>query len=530
VDRCHLYLPLVDSSGVTYRFAEVTLLDTETGTPIEEPVYLDPYGGAPQTWPVLIDPAVINFWTDTPMRVTVQALLPGGSTFTRTGVDITPAPPATVRTQHPLKIGPSDGLDGTAMLAVSPNGSAIWQVLDSLRTHRHEGDAPDSTVLGPTDLTDIYPNQTWLGKDIAGAQGEGATALGALGQTTADEATVLGRGTAGLRAVAIGGGANAPTSSVVIGAGANASQLEQVALGHNANAAPGPRGAVILGANTTASADSAVKASTGVSVTEGGNVVLGNGTLPDLSWLPDKYVAILGNAVAARFFAVRNDASLGGGASTVGFYGNPGTYVPLVNSSGVITSTPGRAALLSLLAALDQLGMIYLTDGAIDDEFVDWTKTNAHSANAVLETGDADGSKAGDVNRAKRNAAGSATVTYLQSAGLRDFRLRAFGWANAGTPDLKTELVADVSANGTTWTRVPLAFQTLTATTNSWYQTWAANNGRLPAGSKYLRLTLDVNAAIFTPQIGRVIVRAVDPASPTGFGNSSFGSGSFGGS
>lgn len=511
MDRCHLYLPLVDNSGVTYRFAEVTLLDTETGTPIEEPVYLDPYGGAPQQWPILIDPAVINFWTDSPLRVTVQALLPGGSTFTRPGVDICPAPPATVRTQHPLHIGPADGLDGTAMLAVSPDGSAVWQVLDSLRTHRHEGDAPESTVLGPADLTDIYPSQTWLGNAITGVQGARTVALGAQSVPNAEEAVALGRATAGLRGVAVGGAANAYTSSVAVGAATKTTKLEQVTLGRNVDASPGPQGAVLLGSNTVSAANTAVK-SRGLHVTSTGSVILGNGTLPDLSWLSDEYVAILGSAVAARFFAARRDASLAGPSSTVGFYGNPGTFVPLLNSVGITPSTPGQAALTSLLSALDRLGLIALTDGAIDDELADWSKSFAHNANMVLETGDADGSKGGDLARAKRNGAGPGTITYTLADGIRDFRARVFAWQLAVDPAvLATELVADVSPNGTTWTRVTLAWQPLAATAASWYQTWAANARPLPAGTKYVRFTVDVNTTVFTPQIGRVLVRPIVP-------------------
>ena len=190
MDRCHLYLPLVDASGTLYPYAEVTLLDLETGTPIDEPVYLDPRGGAPQEWPVLIDPAVINFWTDNPLRVTVQALLPGGATFTRSGVDITPAPAATIRSEEPVRIGSADGLSSEAMLAVSPDGTAAWQVLDVLRFHVHEGDAPESTMLGQADLTDIYPSQTWVGNSPVGAQGEGSTVLGANGRPDGEAAVV----------------------------------------------------------------------------------------------------------------------------------------------------------------------------------------------------------------------------------------------------------------------------------------------------------------------------------------------------
>ncbi|MEU9405628.1 hypothetical protein AB0E08_07975 [Streptomyces sp. NPDC048281] len=529
MDRCHLYLPLVDSSGITYPYAEVTLLDLETGNPIDEPVYLDPYGGAPQQWPILIDPAVINFWTDNPLRVTVQAGLPGGATFTRSGVDILPAPAATVVSEEPVHIGSADGLSGEAMLAVSPDGSAAWQVLDVLRFHEHPGDAPESTVLGSPDLTDVYPGQTWIGRTPTGAQGEDAAVLGADAHPGGDDATILGRATAGPNAVAAGATASATDSSVALGAATNTGQPEQVVIGRASTAAAAPDGAIVVGSGQTALATDLGRIGAGIQMTADGKVIIGQGTLPDLSWV-DWATAVLGSAVAPRYFGVRADAVLGAVNSVFGTYGAAGAAQPLVSSSGVTTATPGRTALLSLLSALDKLGLVYLTDGAIDDELADWTKAYAHDANLVLETGDSDGSKAGDTTRAKRNAAGSGSVTYQQKTGILDFRVRVFAYQPGGADvtTLATELVADVSPDNATWTRIPLAWRSLAATTASWYQTWAANARTLPAGSRYLRLTASVNASVFTPQIGRVVVRP-GTALLTGFGSGAFGSGPFGG-
>lgn len=529
MDRCHLYLPLIDSSGATYPFAEVTLLDSETGTPIEAPVYLEPIGGAPQTWPILIDPAVVDLWIDTPARVTLQALLPGGSTLTRAGVDITPAPGASVRTQEPLHIGSAEGLNGDAMLAVSPDGSAIWQVLDVLKDHRHEGDAPGSTSLGMTDLQDIYPNETWLGFDISGTQGVGATVMGYQAHPNADEATALGRGaTAGLRGVAVGPAANGYTSTVALGAGAAATKLEHVAVGRNATSAAAANSAIVLGSGVAADATTSSKAR-GMHVLTDGSVVLGNGTLPDLSWVGDAYTAILGNAVAPRFFAARTAASLAGASSPLGFYGGAGNYQPILSTAGITTATPGYTALVSLLTALDRLGLIYLIDGVTDDELADWTKAFAHSANTALETGDADGSKAGDLNRARRSATGPGTVTYFRTEGIRDFTIRAFAWWQAPNPDNRTnEITVHVSPDNATWTAVPLAWQPLVVTAADWSQTWVRNAQPILASMKYVRITLDLNSQAMTPQIGRVIVRP-RIAPPTGFGRAGFGTGTFGG-
>lgn len=531
MDRSHLYLPLVDSSGSTYPYAEVTLLDQDTGVPIDEPVYLTPYGGAPQQWPVLVNPAVIKFWTDNPVRVTVQAALPGGATFTRSGVDIAPAPAVTVRTEEPVHIASADGLNGDAMLAISPDGTAAWQVLDVLRFHEHEGDAPESTVLGPANLNDIYPDQTWLGRDPSGPQGLGSTVLGPDAQTNGQEAVVLGRAAAGPQAVVAGGGATSPASGVVLGAGGNAQKAEQVLLGRNASGAVAGDGAVVVGSGTTAAAGDNLAAASNARITQNGSVIIGHGALPDLSWLgTDPYVALTNNTVTGRFLAARRDAVLGGPVSPFGAFGVAGAAQPLLSTSTITTSTPGRTALLSLLSALDQLGLIYLTDGAIDDELADWSKSFEHDPNLALETGDGDGSKAGDLNRAKRNAAGTGWVTYLMPTNIRDFRARIFAWQLSG-PDLAalaTEVVVEVSPNNTAWTTVPLAWQTMAATAASWYQTWLANARPVPPGMKYLRITLQANAAVFTPQLGRVLIRSRnDPL--TGFGSGTFGSGPFGG-
>jgi hypothetical protein len=522
-------MPLIDSSGETYPFAEVTLLDSETGTPIEVPVYLEPIGGAPQTWPILVDPAVVDLWLDAPARVTLQALLPGGSSFTRAGVDISPAPAATVRTREPLHIGSAEGLNSDAMLAVSPDGSAVWQVLDVLRDHRHGGDAPDSTSLGMADLQDIYPGQTWLGGSISGNQGTDATVMGYQAQPNADEATAIGRGaTADLHGVAAGVTSTGNVDAVALGFGATASKPEQITLGRNASAAAGPNSAIVLGSGLAAEATTDTKAR-GVHLLTDGSVVLGNGLLPDLSWVGDSYTAILGSAVVPRYFAARDAVSLAGPVNPLGFYGGAGDYRPIVDVSGITTATVGRDALMSLMAALNDLGMIYATQGAIDDELADLTKVTA-SANVVVETGDADGSKAGDTNRIKRNAAGVGTVTYFRSAGIRDFLARAFTWHQPSNPDNhEAEIIAHASPDNVTWTPVKMTWRPLVATTADWYQSWISNTRPIPAGMKYVRLTLGVNVQVWTPQLGRIIVRAyprrnlvLNPTLGTGIANTSY--------
>lgn len=489
MDRCHLYLPLVDSSGAPYSFAEVTLLDDE-GQPIEEPVYLQSIGGAPQIWPVLLDPAVINLWTEKPMRVTVQAALPGGATLTRAGVDIAPAPTATVRTTAPLQMGPSDGLDGSAMLAVSPDGRALWQVLDVLRFHRHEGDAPDSVMLGVGDLTDVYPRQVWIGDGAGGvgsAQGSDTVALGASSVITGGGSVSLGGATAGPEAVAAGTAAQAGGDGVALGSAASADGSSQTALGGAANATPGQVGAVVAGHGATVDAQGTLNLGGAVTIGEDGTTTVGTGPAPLLDGIDAAGAVILrGDVVAPQYLGVRGDAVVGGAASPLSFYASPGGYQPLLDSTGAGSPPP---AFTSLMQALDQLGLVYRTDGALQDELADWSLTTAHDANLVLTTDDG-ANHDGDTNRAKCSASAPGSVTYQLTDNIRDFSVRVFAW-RATDASLAASVVAEVSPDGTAWTAVPVGLTPLTATVGGWAQARCTNAATLPQGSLFLRLTID---------------------------------------
>ncbi|MEV7675140.1 hypothetical protein [Streptomyces sp. NPDC088752] len=508
MERCHLYLPLVDSSGAAYSYAEVTLLDSETGRPVDEPVYLEPRGGAPQDWPILCPSGVIDVWTDWPLRVTVQALLPGNSTFTRTHVDIAPAPSATVRSTRPLSVSSNAGVDGNAILALSSGGHASWQVVDALRYHRHDGAAPGSTAITPSSPYDIYASQTRLGtlQGNGAAQGSGASALGSSGSPSGADATVLGQAAGGAGAVAVGKNAQAGAVSVAVGSGATAPGERQVALGPESVLPTGAPAGVAVGKGAVGASGATVQVSDGISLAPAVSAI-GKGTA-DLSWLPfSEYLALFGNAVAPRHLSLRGDGVIAGASSTLGVYGGAGSTQPIISTSGLSSSAPGRTALLSMLAALDRLGLVYLVDGAIDDELADWTKTFARSANTSLETGD-DGSKAGDTTRARRSTTAAGTITYqLATQEIGDFALRVFAWASSGTPTPQSEITVEVSANNSTWTSVPLAWQTLEATSGGWHQTWVRCRTSLPVGMSYLRITLNAASSATTPQIGRAIVR-----------------------
>ncbi|MGW7100372.1 phage baseplate protein [Streptomyces sp. NPDC054838] len=810
MDRCHLYLPLVNSSGAPYSYAEVTLLNPDTGTPIDEPIYLDPHDTAPQSWPILIDPAVINLWSDRPLRVTVHALLPGGATFTRAAVDMAPAPSTVMRTQDPLRVGSAAGIDGSALLSLSRAGRAQWQVMDGLRFHTHSGAAPNSTAIAPSSPATIYPGQTWLGAlsadrpvrilpevaltqtgshqqvafdtvndwvfatqiikhntqlpdetapvslsdrslrgDIAitrmrrdgtqqgvmfvrgaghgvalsaepvgtdtwlwieadatpdgvfgyarkvgrvkwvdqlvldssnaavqkfnpkpsgirrlfhnvdlpnqrifvcwadltsqrnvscavynltdfknnvftplyefpmpqtvtgsfqnfclygyylyrweghtystenpppgdawitvtdirtgkvietrfvnigvelsnrepealtidygpdgprlvlgfstnapapiryitlyawklGAslprlpmpepiQGKGSSAVGSQSGPGGEDATLLGESAGGPNAVSIGKWASAGAGSVAVGVQSNAPGSSQVAVGPNTVVAPGSINTVALGSGAVAAADTEVQISD--SLTASPEIItMGRGQL-DLSWVTeDQIVALLGDVVAPRYLGVVQDAVVAGGSSTLGCYGAPGTFQPLISTSGLTISTPGRGALLSLLSALDSLGLIYLLDGSTFDELTDWSKTISHDPNLILETGDPDGSKGGDLTRIRRNAAGPGSVVYSMVE-MKDLLLHAYTYSSTGAYGHASEITVAVSPDNATWTPVPMTWQPPAPTAASWAQTWGRNRFPLPTGMQYLKITLDLNASASTPQLGQVIIR-----------------------
>ncbi|MFF7198199.1 hypothetical protein ACFZAM_31385 [Streptomyces sp. NPDC008079] len=475
--------------------------------PISTPVYLGPIGGAPQTWPILINPAVVNLWTDTPLRVTLQAALPGGVTVTQTGVDIAPSPPTDIRSDRVLRIGSTSGLDGSAILSISPTGTASWGVVDALTYHRHRGDSQDSTMVGMTDYTDIYPRQVWIGSApgaTSDSQGSDTVAIGSTATAQGARAVAIGSATALASGVAIGSGAAAAVQAVALGSGASASATRQVALGEAANASAGAAGAVAVGATVASGMGSDVTVVDGVKTMPDGSVVLGKGTMPSLVGLGGTtFVTLLGTTVLDQYVSARADASVAGSASPLGFYGAAGTPRPIVSSSG-LTGAAGEAATRSLIAALNALGLIYSTDGALDDELAAWTLTDTHDANSSLDTGDPSGFFASDLTRAKRAAAGVATFSYRRATDIKDFTARVFSTAPV---DITTEVLVATSTNGTVWTPLTLAWQALVPTAGTWVQTWCTNARPLPSGVRYLRFTLGVNASVSAPQIGRVIIR-----------------------
>lgn len=210
MSRCHLHLPLLDSSGNVFPYASVTFNDPDTGSVISEPIYVQSSGGNPVSLPLFCDPGVIDVWTDNPVRVQIVAIVANNVRIQLNGVDLLPEPTGIVQSVSPVRVtGQPDAALDTAVLMSSGNGEAAFRVADPLATHQHSGDSAGSVVLTGEDAADFDPYQTWVGyhagENIA-SNSTGATAIGAhadiqgtsvtqagIGQVTAQPATgILG--------------------------------------------------------------------------------------------------------------------------------------------------------------------------------------------------------------------------------------------------------------------------------------------------------------------------------------------------
>jgi hypothetical protein len=249
-----------------------------------------------------------------------------------------------------------------SVLVAGLGGQAVWQSLSA--NHVHAGDTPDSVVVGQTDPTDYLDDQVWVGFGAGAAadQGTGAIALGYGARVHDNDAVAAGNAaTASDSAVAAGAGAVSSGGAVALGAVAQAS-AQQTSL--NASQVSTEADAVLLGTNTPAGALESLNGL--VVINPDGSVRIGpSGTPPDASQLsaaPTTWWIVNGMTVfGAGFTWFKKGGMVGGNAGTAGFYGAPGITQPTVDGSSLTTSAPGYPALISLLRALNSMGLINLT-------------------------------------------------------------------------------------------------------------------------------------------------------------------------
>lgn len=194
--RAHLYLPLIDSSGTVFPYASVTLYEAD-GTTLDVNTYVQPTGGNPVSFPLFVDPGVLDLWLETPARVQIVAEVANSVRIVLDGIDVLPHPPGIAQAPAPLTVtGASFPVNQGALMSGAP-GEALFQVVDPVGTHEHAGDSSGSVVLTGESPTDHNPYQSWVGyhagENTAPAS-SGASALGNQADVYGSSATLLGAG------------------------------------------------------------------------------------------------------------------------------------------------------------------------------------------------------------------------------------------------------------------------------------------------------------------------------------------------
>lgn len=506
-ERAHLYLPLTDSSNVVYPFARISLLDPATGDPIPDVLYADGVSQQTLTQPFLCQPAVVDVWVDTPQRVTLVAALPGEATWTMAGVDLLPSPDTVVTTGTPLAItNPASVSAPAALVAAEDEVSAAWQVIGLFQVHQHAGDSANSTVVGeqPRDWSD---DQTWMGVGAGGGsdQGSDTTALGASAIVHASQSVAIGAASAAAaQSVAVGGSATAMgTGSIALGSSAGAPGTSQSILGTAASASA--TGATV--ASATAAAGTAIELGGLLQLGTAGGGLLGPGPSPSTSALIGAPFTVINSSavIPAGLARVTGSAVLGSAVATsVATHGSTGAAPMVLDTSTLATSTPGYSAIISLVAALTSLGLVYNATGAqLNDTFVNLAKTSSYTSGISLDTSNPPYFD-NRASRVTRSVATPQSLTYAVTSP-KDFAVLMYIWPQTMSAAAAVAQLA-VTAGATS---IPLLAHTPvpTSSTSGWSRCWISPTAPLPAGTTSLTFTLQGTTESWEPELGQVIIR-----------------------
>lgn len=193
--RCHLHLPIINSAGEVFPYASITLND-DSGAPLPVDVYVQAEGGNPVSFPVFMDPAVVDLWLDGPARVQIVAEVTDNVRIVLDGIDILPTADNILTTPSPLSITGADYILNTAVLMAAGPNQAAFRVTDPVGTHQHEGDSAGSVSLTGEAPTDFNPYQTWVGYQAGennAPASSGSSAFGAHALLDGSSATVMGQ-------------------------------------------------------------------------------------------------------------------------------------------------------------------------------------------------------------------------------------------------------------------------------------------------------------------------------------------------
>lgn len=494
-NRCHLYLPLVDSGGTLYPYTQVTLLDPATNQPITTPVYDTPTDGTPITFPAFFDPAVVDLWVDTPMRVTLVAVMSQDVTITLPNLDIAPAPESTITTDHPLRLIRPNLVNPDAVLVAGFDGLVSWQLSDAFAHHNHSGDGPQSVVAGVLDPTNWASQQVWVGSGVGTISDSGADEVGiGLGASPrGPEAVALGSGaTPQTQAIAVGPNAQSSAGAVALGSAASSMAQNQVVIGRSSSASA--LGGVVVG-----SAVSAASLALGAAVRDdnAGNLLIGTGAVPDTTGWTGPFMHLLGNSVVVPWYLSARDALIGGGPSLVGFYGRAG------GNRGLIDGTAATGATLSLLQALDGLGLVFLITGSTySDNMVDFNQMTSHDATLAFDTTNSANFE-GRTSRLKRTSDVPSSFSYTRPADIKNFCVAMYAQTSNTTPSNSISVTAATNSTGTP-VAIPVACTTQVTTAGGWYRVNAFPVRDLPAGLRYITFTIKNDTSISGPQVGKI--------------------------
>jgi hypothetical protein len=116
--------PIIGDTGDLLYGAQVTVREAGQSVKVAQPMYAGPTGEEQLTNPFITANGVIDFWMDTPQRVSVLVQKDGFSDIL-VYLDAAPPPEETARTDSPLLIV-GDQVPGNVLLAGDTPGQAVW--------------------------------------------------------------------------------------------------------------------------------------------------------------------------------------------------------------------------------------------------------------------------------------------------------------------------------------------------------------------------------------------------------------------
>lgn len=138
--RAHLFRPITDREGNLVYGATVTVREVDYAVSIGQPLYRSMTGTDELSNPFTADYGVIDFWLDTPQRVSVLVENPNIQDIL-VYLDAQPAPEQIVITDTPMEIVNTPTASGELLLSTGTPGAFQW------------GSAPVGTGLSPVVVT-----------------------------------------------------------------------------------------------------------------------------------------------------------------------------------------------------------------------------------------------------------------------------------------------------------------------------------------------------------------------------------------